>query len=89
MWEAWTLAKQLRSKPSEIYNVRDELAAFCFDRAVTTFGLAVENDIHEGTQDAKDQADGTRKASMILDRWLREPGRELDSKKFRDPFQKG
>lgn len=82
LWEAWVLAKTLHQRPSEIYFVVDELAAWCFDRAVTTFGLAVEGAIEKATAKAKTMEEAKRKGKRELDKWLREPD---EGPKFRDP----
>jgi broad specificity phosphatase PhoE len=58
--------------------VHDELAAYCFDRAVLTFGLAVEHAVE--SVEGKTTKDTERKRQRELDRWLGTP------QKFRDPL---
>lgn len=82
LWESWVLAKTLGNRPSEIYFITDELAAWSFDRAVTTFGLAVEAAIEKATLKCKTTDEANRKAKRELDKWLREPD---EGPKFRDP----
>jgi hypothetical protein len=82
LWEAWRLSKTMGVRPSELYGVHDEVAAWCFDRAVVTFGLAVENDIDEAVRNAKSkQADAA--ANRALRKWLNPPGDTTGM--FRDP----
>lgn len=65
------------TRPSEIYDVEDAFEAFCFDRAVITFGLAVEHALH-GVE-GKNAKEIERKQARELDKWL---GRK---QQFRDP----
>lgn len=94
LWEAWTLSRTWKVRPSEMYGIAGEFAAWCFDRAVTTFGTAVETDIKESTSKAKDDAQAKRKAQLVLHKWLNMPvEKEEDGEvqrrtKFRDPAAK-
>lgn len=72
----------MRQRPSDIYFINDELAAWSFDRAVVTFGLAVEAAIDKATSKAKTMEESRRKAQRELEKWLREPG---EGPKYRDP----
>lgn len=69
LWEAWRLSKTYQQLPSQIYGVEDSLASYCFDRAVATFGIAVEQDIEEATDGKKKKA-AEASASMVRARWL-------------------
>ena len=42
VWETYSLAKHLRRRPSELLRLSDEVQAYWFDRAVTLFGLSLE-----------------------------------------------
>lgn len=87
LWETWVLSKQLGRTPAEVYFIEDQFTAWCFNRAVVMFGLAVEHDIDKATEKAKTTKDAQRKAKTTLEKWLREPDTE-EGPKFRDPAQK-
>ncbi|QPX61871.1 tail assembly chaperone [Microbacterium phage DannyDe] len=78
--------KQLRTRPSELYGVDDELTAWSFDRAVQTFGTALENRLHEVTRKQKNQAAANRKAHQELDKWLASADTKAVPGRFRDPM---
>ena len=86
MWEAFSLGKQLKTRPSEIYGIEDELTAWSFDRAVQTFGSALENRLHEVTKKARNQAAASRKANQELDKWLASADTKAVPGRFRDPM---
>lgn len=79
MWEAWNLAKAYHRRPSEIYGIRDEVAAWCFDRAVFMFGSEVEADVREAVDGAKNKQQATARQQRAMAKWL---GGE---QRFRDP----
>ena len=80
------MSKAWQTRPSEFYFIRDEVTAWCFDRAVTTFGMAVEDDITTSTRKAKTDKAAQATAQRVLQKWLRAKG---DTKgMFRDPFAK-
>jgi hypothetical protein len=86
LWEAWVLSKSLRQSPAEVYFIEDQLAAWCFNRAVTMFGMAVEQDIEEATSKAKNDKQAKRMANDVLDIWLeKEHSARQAPSKFRDP----
>ena len=99
LWEVWTIAKTWMVRPSALLCISDEVAAYHLDRAVTMFGMALEDDIQRHTRDAKDNKSAEAKARMVLDRWLREsptlsPTAEAQAKAraegktgFRDPAE--
>ena len=76
MYEAWTMAKTWNRRPSEIYCITNEVAAYHLDRAVMLFGLSLEADLDKATKNAKNRKEAERKAALVLDRWLREPSTE-------------
>jgi hypothetical protein len=60
-----------------LYGIEDELGAFCFDRAVTIFGVSLENEI--SSTNGRSEKDTERKRQRVMDKWLGiQP-------KFRDP----
>jgi hypothetical protein len=80
------MSKQLRSRPSEIYGIDDELTAWSFDRAVQTFGVALENQLHRVAEKTKNRASGQRKAQQELDKWLSSADTKAVPGRFRDPM---
>lgn len=78
-----------------MYDIHDPVTAYCFDRAVTAFGQAVEDDIREGTRKLKTEEQAKRKANLILHKWMSDPapevkpGAEVQRRtKFRDPAER-
>ena len=61
-----------------MYSIQGEFRRFCFDRAVLTFGSALEAEL-DGVE-AKTEKTRNVKRARILDRWL---DREL---KYRNPI---
>lgn len=82
MWEAWQLANQWGTRPSELYGIREELAAHNFDRAVMYFGTNVEAEMHAAAEKGKTSKAARQKAQQVLNKWLVEPG---ETPRFRDP----
>lgn len=64
------MAKTWKTKPSEILRIQDELHAYFLDRAVTTFGMAVEAELDEASANAKDSKKATQARKRIMDKWL-------------------
>lgn len=77
VWEAYLLSKSLRTRPSDVYGIRGEFRRYCFDKAVVTFGTALEAALEE--VEAKTDKARALKRARVLDRWL---DREL---KYRNP----
>lgn len=77
------MGRTWKAKPSDIYFIDDEIAAWCFDRAVTLFGYTVENEMALAASKAqRGQEDGARQA--VLNAWLKE-GRDGERGMFKDP----
>lgn len=87
LWEAFQLGKQLRTRPSEIYAIEDEVTAWSFDRAVQTFGMALENKLSDVTEKAKNRKSGQQKAQNELMKWLSSADTKAAPGRFRDPMQ--
>lgn len=83
LWEAWTLSQAFQERPSDLYGVHDEIAAWCFDRAVHLFGSSLEEDLAKARGSAKNQFQMTTRSQAVFRRWL---GIE---QKFRDPVADG
>ncbi len=72
LWQAWQLSKSYRQTPSEIYGINEQPAAFYFNRAVATFGAALENAMAEAENRAKSDRQKEMAKAMVMKRWLRE-----------------
>lgn len=81
LWQAWQLSKSYSCRPSEVYAIHDEVAAFCFDRAVSTFGRGLEAELDKAVNEAKSQAEANRKHALVLNRWLDQPQQFADPSK--------
>lgn len=77
MWEAYLLAKQMGVRPSELYDVDDPLARYCFDRAVITFGSVLEGEISKVK--GRNEHDTEFKRQRVINKFLGV------QQKFRDP----
>jgi hypothetical protein len=86
LWEAHTLAKALKTRPSALYDIQDEFTAWCFDRAVQSFGTALENRLHEVSEKTKNRASAKRKSMMELNKWLASADTKAARGRFRDPM---
>jgi len=64
------MANQLRIRPSDLYQLDDEVEAWCFDRAVLTFGNALSNKLQLVSRAAKKQKEADQKIARELNRWL-------------------
>jgi hypothetical protein len=84
------MGKQLRTRPSEVYGVTDEIAAWSFDRAVQTFGNALENRLREIADDAKNKKSAQMKIEREVDKWLNSdlPEGVIPKGRFKDPMSR-
>lgn len=87
MWKAWNAARTWKCRPSEVYHIEDDFAAYCFDSAVATFGQALDNEL-QGVKGKNDrEIEGKRK--RIIERWIPELKRAgTQEQRFRDPMEK-
>jgi len=76
---AWTMSKALKCRPSEVYGIISALTAYCFDSAVTTWGMAFDNALEEAGADTKDAKSAQRARDRVLRRWVPSTAR------YRDP----
>lgn len=69
-------------RPSQLYEVDDPVAAYCFDKAVNHFGSELKAELEnvQGKTDKEIQ----RKRAGVLARWV--PG-SANRQRFRDPAQ--
>src|SRR6266498_593390 len=83
LWVAWNLSQAYSCKPSDIYSIHDELAAFFFDRAVHRFGSCVEMAL-DASSEGKSGNQAKAARTMTLRNWV---GGE--KQRFRDPAVQG
>lgn len=76
---AWSLAKSMRCRPSEVYGIANPLAAYCFDSAVTRWGNALEADMTAAGDHEKDSKKAQRARERVLRRYVPATAR------YRDP----
>lgn len=73
-------------RPSKIYGVRPKHVAYYFDRAVETYGRALEDRIRTVSEKEKNQAAAEARAVRELRKWLGSQDGEAGSAgQFRDP----
>lgn len=80
------MAKQMGIRPSSLYYIQGELEQWSFDRAVQTFGNALESKLQLLARDSKNQKTADRKTQRELDKWLSsadKPGEKAG--RFADP----
>lgn len=81
------MAKQLGIRPSELYEIDEEVTAWSFDRAVLTFGNALESKLQILARSAKKQKEAERKVDRELTKWLSsadDPNTKV--RRFADPM---
>lgn len=79
------MAKSLRTRPSDLLAVEDELDRYCLDRAVYLFGSSLQNDL-DSVQE-KNDSDGRKakaKRLMIFNRYISDQ-KTSTKKRFREP----
>lgn len=87
LWEAYQLGRSHHRPPSDIYGIKPKLTAYCFDRAVYTFGTALEARLRTVAETQKTQKAAERKALMELQKWLSSADTETKpAGRFRDPL---
>jgi hypothetical protein len=79
LWEAWLLAKAYRKTPSELYFIHDEVAAWCFNRAVYMFGSELDAELQAAGDGAKNQMQAQARRQRVMSLWLGAP------QQFKDP----
>lgn len=81
------MAKQLGIRPSELYGIDDEVTAWSFDRAVLTFGNALESKLQIVARSAKKQKEAERRVQRELDKWLSSADSQASkARRFADPM---
>jgi hypothetical protein len=70
LWEAWKLAKAYHCRPSDLYGIRDEVAALSFDRAIYLFGTELESELRAAQDGAKNQQQANIRQQRVMAQWL-------------------
>lgn len=81
------MARTWKQKPSDIYNISDPYTAYCFNRAVMTWGLAYEEDLNKAAQNAKNSKAAASAIQVAHQRWMRDESLSAPEvqKGFKDP----
>lgn len=82
MMTAWSMSQRNRVPPSELYGLADPLVAYCFNDAVTHWGVSLEAAIQEATKDAKTEHARTRAADRVIRRYV------PSTRHYADPTQR-
>lgn len=80
------MAKQLGIRPSELYEIDEEVTAWSFDRAVLTFGNALESKLQIVARNSKRQKEAERKVERELQKWLSSADSKTTRRRFADPM---
>lgn len=69
-WETWRQAQAYRILPSEVHRITDELAAWCFDRAIYLFGNTLDSQLAAADAGAKNAKQSNLRRHQLLEKWL-------------------
>jgi hypothetical protein len=70
----------MRCRPSELMGLKNTWDAYCFDSAVATFGIHVQNELD--SVEGKTEKEKDRKRDAVLRRYIPELAK---ARKFADP----
>jgi hypothetical protein len=73
------MSKAWGVRPSELFNIASDFEAWCFDRAVFTFGTALDAELKQAVDGAKNQRQAETRHAQVMQEWLG------IKRKFRDP----
>lgn len=65
-WRLYKLAKAWSCRPSQLMDLKDPYAAFCFDEAITEFGETIEDAIEVATEKSKTKKSALSAAQKVL-----------------------
>ncbi len=85
MWETWTASQKMRCRPSDLLRLSDGVLAYYFDRAVWTFGSAIQSEMDEAERKSKSSKSLPARQRMILNKWVPPPGGATAKGRFKDP----
>lgn len=80
LWQTYNLAKTWGCRPSALMGIESDWTAFCFDRAVATFGNSLQNELD--SVEGKNQKTIASKREQVLRKWIPEA---RTTRKFKDP----
>lgn len=78
------MSKQYRRSPAELYFISDEVTAWCFNRAVMTFGMSLDNALETASAKSKTDRGAKRARQNVMNKWMTMPG-ESTAGRFADP----
>jgi hypothetical protein len=64
MWESYQNAKLWGVRPSELFFIKDEYQAYCFDEAVGMWGIHVTNELERIEGKTSKEIERKRKAKL-------------------------
>jgi hypothetical protein len=64
------MAKTYKTRPSNLYDIQDPVAAWSFDRAVFLFGSTLEREIETAGAGAKNPRQANVRRQRVLAKWL-------------------
>lgn len=67
---AWRMAKTWHKRPSEIFPIKDEVAAYYFDCAVYLFGVSYEGELDKAAKAGKSASAQKVAMDQVSQRWL-------------------
>jgi len=79
----WQMSKAYGVRPSTFLAVEEPLAAFYLDRAVASFGMAVETDLEKVGESRKSRQAKAMAVQSRMNTWLGPEGA-----RFRDPVRR-
>lgn len=84
---AWQQARAWRCRPSDLLFIEDHVAAYCLNRAVYTYGSALEEALDNSTigiENDKTGAKAENARKRVLTRWIPEASSAV-TPTYRDP----
>lgn len=78
------MSQAMGVRPSEVIFIRDELAAWSFDRAAFFFAQTIEEAVKARTKRVKNEASAQRAAQLVLNKYLYADDKQAPGR-FRDP----
>lgn len=75
MWNAYKLAKACFCRPSDLFGIKGDYRAYCFDEAVIHFGEWLDGELSKATSKAKTEQAAQGMYELVLKKILGEmPG---------------
>jgi hypothetical protein len=82
------MSKEWHKTPAELYFIHDEFKAWCFNRAVYTFGSAMQEDLETTGTKSKNEGTRRRQKQMAFNKWMYAGLSEVPQRRFADPMAK-